>query len=84
LDEIGITVWQKGDEYHGVQIPGADVAGGSGVPSAGPNTSKGKGKAVMPIRSDDEVSSNDDQLLQMRRRLLHSDGCPVNGPPSTG
>jgi hypothetical protein len=63
LDEIIIAARQKGDESRGVQIPRMDVAGGPGVPSAIPDTSKRKGKAVMPVRSDDEVSSNDDHPL---------------------
>jgi hypothetical protein len=52
--------------------------------SAGPSTSKRKGKVVMTVRNDDEVSLDDDHPLQGRRRLLHSDGSPINGPPSIG
>jgi hypothetical protein len=79
LDDIGIAMRQKGDESRGVQIPGPDTAGGPGVSSADPNASKGSGKAVTPVRSDNEVLSDDDHPLQ-RRRSLHSDGCPVGGP----
>jgi hypothetical protein len=32
----------------------------------------------------DEVWSDDDQPLQRRKRLLHSDGFPIGGPPPTG
>jgi hypothetical protein len=78
LDEIGIAARQKGDESQGVQIPGADVAYGSGAPSDSLDLGKGKGKAATPVRSDDEVSSDDGHPLQRRRRLLHSDGCPIN------
>jgi hypothetical protein len=60
------------------------VAGGPGGPSAGPNTSKGKGKVAMPVRSDDEVSSDDDHPLPRRRRLLCNDGWPISKPPPTG
>jgi hypothetical protein len=84
LDEIGIATWQKGDKFWGVQMPGADVAGGPGAPSASPNTGKGKGKAVTLVRSDNEVSLDDDHPLQRRRRFLHNDGCPVSGPPPGG
>jgi hypothetical protein len=44
LDEINIAARLKGNESRGVHIHGADVAGGPGVPSTGPDTSKGKGK----------------------------------------
>jgi hypothetical protein len=84
LDNIDIAVLQKGDESRGVQIPETDVADGLGGVSSGPNPSKGKGKATAPICSDDEVSLDDDEPLQRRRRLLCYDGVPVNGPPPTG
>jgi hypothetical protein len=60
LDDIGIVTRQRGNDSRGVQIPGADVAGGPGAPSVGPDTSKGKGKVVIAVRSDNEVSSDDD------------------------
>jgi hypothetical protein len=60
LDDIGITVQQKGDESRGVQIPRADVDGGPGGVSTGPDPGKGKGKVAAPVRSDDEVSLDDD------------------------
>jgi hypothetical protein len=82
LDEIGIAAWQKGNKSRGVQIPGADVAGGPDAPSVGPGSSKGKGKVATPVRSDDEVSPDDDHPLQ-RRRLLHSGEYPIDGPPPT-
>jgi hypothetical protein len=67
-----------------VQIPGADVVGAQGGMSFDPSYDKGKGKAVLTIGSDDEVSSDDDDPLQSRRRLLHNDGSIVGGPPSMG
>jgi hypothetical protein len=63
LFEIGITMWQKGDESRGVQISRTDIAGGSGAPRAGPGSSKGNGNAAMPVHSGDEVSSDDDHPL---------------------
>jgi hypothetical protein len=39
------------------------VVGGPGVPSASLDTSKRKGKAVTPVRNDDEVLSDDDHPL---------------------
>jgi hypothetical protein len=65
LDDIDFTAWQRGDESRGVQIPGTD---------------KGKGKAVLSIGSDDEVSSNNDHPLNRRRRLLHNNGSAISGP----
>jgi hypothetical protein len=63
LDEIGLAVRQKGNESWGVQIPGADVAGGPGATSVGSDPSQGKGKAAMLVHSDDEVSLDDDHPL---------------------
>jgi hypothetical protein len=51
---------------------------------AGPGTGKGKGKVVLSIGSDDEVSFGDDHPLWRRSRLLRSDGSVVGGPPSLG
>jgi hypothetical protein len=82
LDEIGIIVQQKGDKSWGVQNPGTDVADGPGATSTGLGSNKGKGKAVMPVRSDDEVSSDDDHPLP-RRRFLRSGEHPVGGPSPT-
>jgi hypothetical protein len=69
MDEIGIAARQKGGESQGVQIPGADVAYGSGAPSDGLDPGKGKGKAATPVRSDDEVSSDDGHPLQRMEEL---------------
>jgi hypothetical protein len=77
-------VRQRGDESRDVQIPGADVVGAQGGMSFDPSYDKGKGKAVLTIGSDDEVSSDDDDPLQSRRRLLHNDGSIVGGLPSMG
>jgi hypothetical protein len=84
LDKISIAVRQNCNVSQGVKIPRVDVAGGPGGPGTGPATSKGKGKAVTSVCSDDEVSSDDDHPLRRRRRLLHSDGCPIGGPPPIG
>jgi hypothetical protein len=67
-----------------VQIPETDAVGDPSGASTGPDLGKGKCKAAMPVCNDNEVSSDDDHPLQRRRRLLHSDGLPVGGPPSTG
>jgi hypothetical protein len=63
LDEISITMQLKGDESWGVLITRVDVASGSSGTSTSPNTDKGKGKAAMPVCSNDKVSSDDDHPL---------------------
>jgi hypothetical protein len=40
-----------------------DIAGGPIVPTAGPDTSKRKGKAVTPVHGDDKVSLDDNHTL---------------------
>jgi hypothetical protein len=67
-----------------VQIPRSDAAGGRGGTDTAMSSSKGKGKAVLSVGSDDGVSSDDDMPLQRRRWLLHSDGSLVSGPPLSG
>jgi hypothetical protein len=84
LDEISITVRQRGDECQGVQIPGVDVAGGPGGSSSGLDAGKGKGKASVPIRNYDKVSLDDDHPLESRRRLLDNHGLLVIGPLPPG
>jgi hypothetical protein len=64
LDDIGFTVKQKGDECWGVQIPWTDAIRGQGGGNTTTAPSKGKGKVMQVIASDDEVSSNDDALLE--------------------
>jgi hypothetical protein len=84
LDDIDITVVQRGDLSCGVTIPGATVTGGrgdttgggrggrgpggSGSPISAPALGKGKGVSVQVVRDDDEVSSDEDEPLQARLR----------------
>jgi hypothetical protein len=63
-------VRQKGDESRGVQMPGADAAGGPGGPSTSPDANKGKVKVAMPVRSDDEVSLDEDHLGRCWQKML--------------
>jgi hypothetical protein len=81
LDDIDITRLQRGNESHGVQIPGMDATGGRCGTDTAMGSSKGKGKAAPSISSDDEVSSNEDIHLQRQRRLLCSDKSMVGKPP---
>jgi hypothetical protein len=61
LDDIDIVAQKRGDESQGVQIPGADVDGGQGGVSTGPNSDKEKGKEIPHIiLSDMEVSLEED------------------------
>jgi hypothetical protein len=84
LDNIGIAVWQKGDESQDVQIPRTDTAGGQGGGDTTTAPSKGKGKAVRAITNDNEVSSDDDAPLQRWLRSIRSTGSTAGGPPPTG
>jgi hypothetical protein len=85
MDAIGIAPIQRGDQSRGVQILGLGAVGGQGgsAPSLAP--SKGKGKVVRVIRSDDEVSSNDDDdvPLQRRMRARGRGRSTAVGPPPT-
>jgi hypothetical protein len=63
MDDVGIAPIQRGDQYRGIQIPGASAAGGKGGAVPTPAPSKGKGKVVRVICSDNEVSSDDDVPL---------------------
>jgi hypothetical protein len=56
LDNIGVVVQQNCHKSWGVQIPRTDSAGGEGDDDSTMAPSKGKGKAVQVIASDDEVS----------------------------
>jgi hypothetical protein len=63
LDDIDITVRQRGDESRGVQIPGEDIADSWGGASTDPSSDKEKGKVVPHIiLSDTEVSSKEDNV----------------------
>jgi hypothetical protein len=82
LDDVDIAVVQRGYLSCGVTIPGATVTGdqggttgggrggrgprGSGSPSSAPALGKGKGVSARVINDDDEVSSDEDEPLQVR------------------
>jgi hypothetical protein len=84
LDDVDITVVQRGDLSCGVTIPGAAVTGGrggttgggrggrglrgSGSPSSAPALGKGKGVSARVVHDDDEVSFDKDEPLQVRLR----------------
>jgi hypothetical protein len=96
LDDVDITVAQRGDLSCGVTIPGATVTGGqggttggsqggrgrggSGSPSSAPALGKGKGVSVRVVHDDDEVSSDEDEPLQARLWSLF----PAGGSSSLG
>jgi hypothetical protein len=85
LDDVDIAVVQRGDLSCGVTIPGATVTGGrggttgggrggrgpggSGSPSSAPALCKGKGVSARVVHDDDEVSSDEDEPLQVQLRL---------------
>jgi hypothetical protein len=83
LDDIGIVTRQRGNDSRGVQIPGADVAGGLGAPSVGLDTSKGKGKVVIVVCSDNEVSSDDDHPPAEAEKVALQRWVPYQRPPSS-
>jgi hypothetical protein len=84
LDDVDIAVVQRGDLSRGVTIPGATATGGwggttggarggrgpggSGNPSSAPALGKGKGVSTRVVHDDDEVSSDEDEPLQVRLR----------------
>jgi hypothetical protein len=78
MDDVGIAPIQRGGQSRGVQIPRAGTAGGA-APS--PALSKGKGKVVRVIRSDDEVSSDDDVPMQRQLRACGRGRSTTDGPP---
>jgi hypothetical protein len=59
-----------------------DTAGGLGGGTTTMAPSKGKGKVVRVSASNNEVSSDDDALLQRRLRSIRSTGSAVGGPTS--
>jgi hypothetical protein len=84
LDDVDIAVVQRGDLSRGVTIPGVTVTGGrggttgggrggrgpggSGCPSSTPAPGKGKGVSTRVVHDDEEVSSDEDEPLQVRLR----------------
>jgi hypothetical protein len=60
LEDINIARLQRGDESHGVQIPGMDAADGQHGTHITTGSSKGKGKAMPYVGSGDEVLSVED------------------------
>jgi hypothetical protein len=84
VDDVDIAVVQRGDLSCGVTIPGATVTGGrggttgggrggrgpggSGSPSSAPALGKGKRVSTRVVHDDDEVSSDEDEPLQVRLR----------------
>jgi hypothetical protein len=96
LDDVDIAVVQRGDLSRGVTIPGVTVTGGwggttgggrgsrgprgSGCPSSTPAPGKGKGVSTWVVHDDDEVSSDEDEPLQVRLRSRF----PAGGSSSLG
>jgi hypothetical protein len=96
LDDVDITVVQRGDLSRGVTIPGATVTGdrggttgggrrgrgpgSSGSPRSAPALNKGKGVSTRVIHDDDKVSSDEDEPLQVRLRSRF----PAGGSSSPG
>jgi Mrp family chromosome partitioning ATPase len=94
LDDIDITTRQMGDQSRGVQIPGADVAGGWRSADIALGSSRGKGK-IAPSGSASKAgswspSSNTEAATEeiappeSRTRLIRGDGSVVGGPPLLG
>jgi hypothetical protein len=81
LDNVDIAVAQRGDLSCSVTIPGATITGGrggttgggrggrgpggSGSPSSTPAPGKGKGVSRWVVHDDNEVSSDEDEPLQV-------------------
>jgi hypothetical protein len=96
LDDVDITVVQRGNLSRGVTILGATVTGsqggttgggrggrgpgGSGSPSSAPALGKGKGVFARVVHDDDEVSSDEDEPLQVWLRSRF----PAGGSSSLG
>jgi hypothetical protein len=91
LDDIDIAVVERGDLSRGVTIPGVTGGrggttgggrgpGGSGCPSSTPAPDKGKGVSTRVVHDDDEVSSDEDEPLQVRLRSWF----PAGGSSSLG
>jgi hypothetical protein len=96
LDDVDIAVVQRSDLSRGVTIPGVTVTGGrasttgggrcgrgpggSGCPSSTPALGKGKGVSTRVVHDDDEVSSDEDEPLQVRLQSRF----PAGGSSSLG
>jgi hypothetical protein len=96
LDDVDIAVVQRGDLSRGVTIPGVTITGGRGgttdggrggrgpgglgSPSSTPAPGKGKGVSMRVIHDDDEVSSDEDEPLQVQLRSRF----PAGGSRSLG
>jgi hypothetical protein len=96
LDDVDIAVVQRGDLSRGMTIPGATATGGrggttgggrggrgpggSGSPSSALALGKGKGVSTRVVHDDDEVSSDENEPLQVRLRSQF----PVGGSSSLG
>jgi hypothetical protein len=81
MDDVGIAPIQRGDQSWGIQIPRAGSASGQGNAAPSPAPSKWKGKVVWVIRSDDEVSSDDDVPLERQMRARGRGRSTIDGPP---
>jgi hypothetical protein len=88
LDDIDIAPWQKGNHYHGVHILRMGVTGSRRSVDAALCPSKGTQKTApsgptskvgsWSTPSDIETSSEETAAPQ-RRRLVHCDGCTIDG-----
>jgi hypothetical protein len=78
LDDVDIAVVQRGDLSRGGR--GGRGPGGSGSPSSAPALGKGKGVSTRVVHDDDEVSSDEDEPLQVRLRSRF----PAGGSSSLG
>jgi hypothetical protein len=94
LDDIHITTRHTGNKSRGVHILGTDVASSRRSADAASGLDKRKEKvapseSASKVRSqspssDVEVSSEEIVPLQRKKRLIHSDGSVVGGPPLSG
>jgi hypothetical protein len=94
LVNIDITAHQMGDQSRGVHIPRTDAVGGRRSADTTSGFGKGKEKIASSgcaskvgsrsASSDAEVSSEEIAPLERKRRLVHSDGSMVGGPPLSG
>jgi hypothetical protein len=56
MDDVGIAPIQRGDQSRGVQIPRTGAVGGQSGVASTLTPSKGKGKVVRVVHSNDDVS----------------------------